>query len=283
MRIDLHTHSRVSDGTDTPGKLVEKASQAGLDVISLTDHDTFDGIPEAVAAGGRVGVAVLPGIEISCRLEGRDVHLLGYGCDVSHQELGEELGSLRAGRTRRLPEMCARLQGLRIGITVEDVMAQARTTPSIGRPHVTDALVAKGVVKDRQEAFDRYLAEGGPAHVPRHAIELGRGIDLVHEAGGAAVIAHPWGRRSREVLTVAVLEQLTREHGLDGIETGHREHDSTTRRSLDELGARLGLIRTGSSDHHGWKRPDRDLGCFTTAESAYQELLDRIRSRGGTA
>ncbi|MDO5065961.1 MAG: PHP domain-containing protein [Propionibacteriaceae bacterium] len=281
MRIDLHTHSRVSDGTDTPTMLVMKAFQAGLDVIALTDHDTFDGIPEAQEAGKRIGVKVLPGIEISCRLQGRTVHLLGYGCDMWNRGLNAELAKVRVGRTQRLPEMCERLVGLGIEITIDDVMAVAQGAPSIGRPHVADALVAKGVVKDRQEAFDRYLAEGGPAYVKRYSIDLDHGIDLVHEAKGAAVIAHPWGRKSREVLSAPVIEQLTREHALDGFETDHKEHDRDTRLLLFELGARLGLIRTGSSDHHGAKRPDRELGCFTTRKSAYLELLSRIRSRGG--
>lgn len=283
MRIDLHTHSRVTDGTDTPTMLVMKAFQAGLDVIALTDHDTFDGVAEALEAGKRIGVKVLTGIELSCSLGGQVIHLLGYGCDVWNRALNEELAKVRVGRTQRLPEMCSRLREQGVEVTLDEVMSVAQGAPSIGRPHVADAMVAKGIVKDRQEAFDRYLAQDKPAYVPRYSIELGRAIDLVHEAKGVAVLAHPWGRGGREVLTAPVIERLTREHGLDGIETDHRDHDRDTRLLLFELGARLGLIRTGSSDYHGAKRPDRELGCFTTRKSAYLELVARIRARGGTA
>ncbi len=283
MRIDLHTHSRVSDGTDTPTMLVMKAFQAGLDVIALTDHDTFDGVPEALEAGKRIGLKVVPGIEISCKLEGKTIHLLGYGCDLWNRALNEELAKVRVGRTQRLPEMCERLRTLGIDISLEELMESAQGAPSIGRPHVADALVAKGIVADRQEAFDRFLASGRPAYVPRYSIALERAIDLVHEAKGVAVLAHPWGRGGKEVLTAPVIERLVRAHGLEGIETDHQEHDRDTRLLLFELGARLGLLRTGSSDYHGAKRPDRPIGAYTTRKSAYLELLSRIRARGGSA
>jgi len=142
MRIDLHTHSRVSDGTDTPTMLVMKAFQAGLDVIALTDHDTFDGVAEAMEAGKRIGVRVLPGIEISCQHNGRAVHLLGYGCDVWNRLLNEELARVRVGRTQRLPEMCRRLTELGYPVTIDEVMATAKGAPSVGRPHVVPAVKA---------------------------------------------------------------------------------------------------------------------------------------------
>jgi PHP domain protein len=283
MRIDLHTHSRVSDGTDTPTMLVMKAFQAGLDVIALTDHDTFDGVAEAMEAGKRIGVRVLPGIEISCQHNGRAVHLLGYGCDVWNRLLNEELARVRVGRTQRLPEMCRRLTELGYPVTIDEVMATAKGAPSVGRPHVADTLVAKGVVANRQEAFDSFLAPGQPAYVPRYSIEVGRAIDLVHVARGVAVLAHPWAPMTREALGAPFIEQLVREHELDGIETDHKDHDRETRLLLFEMGARLGLLRTGSSDYHGEARPERQLACYTTRKSAYLEMLSRIRGRGGAA
>ncbi len=283
MRIDLHTHSRVSDGTDTPTMLVMKAFESGLDVIALTDHDTFDGVAEAQEAGKRIGLKVLSGIEISCQHQGRTVHLLGYGCDVWNRKLNAELAKVRVGRTQRLPEMCRRLTELGYPITIDEVMSIASGAPSIGRPHVADALVAKGIVADRQEAFDSFLAPGQPAYVPRYSIDVAQAIELVHGAHGVAVLAHPWSPATRDGLDAVVIEKLVRENALDGIETDHKDHDRETRLLLFEMGARLGLIRTGSSDYHGSARPERTLGCFTTRKSAYKEILARIRARGGTA
>lgn len=200
MKIDLHTHSRVSDGTDTPTSLVRLAAQAGLDVIALTDHDSFGGIPEAMEAGKRIGVKVLCGIEMSTEHNGRSVHLLGYGCDPFDRQLGEELGRIRFGRTDRLPGMVEKLTEAGLPITMDDVMTAAGGAPAVGRPHVADALVAKGYVEDREEAFAKWLGEGCPGYVHRYAVPLERGIDLIHAAKGVAVIAHPWGRGNRETL-----------------------------------------------------------------------------------
>lgn len=282
MRIDLHTHSRVSDGTDTPTGLVLKALDAGLDVVALTDHDTFDGVHEAAAAGKRVGVRVVTGVEMSTQLDGTSVHLLGYGCNVHDPALTAELAALRQARSRRLPAMCDALTGLGMDIGVDDVAAASRSARALGRPHVADALVSKGYVADRREAFDRFLAEGRPAYVARYSTPLGRAIDLVQAAGGVAVIAHPWGRGSRGVLTAPVIEALVRDHGLDGIEVDHEDHDSDTRRLLFDMGARLGLIRTGSSDYHGAGKDGHALGCNLTRRTAFMEIVSRIRQRQGT-
>jgi len=138
-------------------------------------------------------------------------------------------------------------------------------------------------VATRQEAFDSFLAPGQPAYVPRYSIDVGRAIDLVHMARGVAVLAHPWAPMTREALSAPFIEQLVREHELDGIETDHKDHDRETRLLLFEMGARLGLLRTGSSDYHGTVRPERQLGCYTTRKSAYLEMLSRIRVRGGSA
>ena len=279
MRIDLHTHSRVSDGTDTPTGLVMKAAEAGLDVIALTDHDTFDGVAEAQEAGRRLGIRVVAGIEISTELNGRSVHLLGYGCDTHDHDLLAELTRVRVGRTERLPQMCARLEAAGVGVTMDEVLAAAKGAPSIGRPHFADAMVAKGYVKDRDEAFRRYLAEDRPGYVGRYATEVGRAVDLVHGARGVAVLAHPWGRGNARVATAEVIESLVREHGLDGIEVLHPDHDQHTRELLSELGARLGLVRTGSSDYHGSGKKDNPLAANLTRESAFNELVRRMGAR----
>ncbi|GAB2479829.1 PHP domain-containing protein [Luteococcus sediminum] len=283
MRIDLHTHSVVSDGTDTPTRLVLKAQEVGLDVIALTDHDTFDGIPEAIEAGKRIGVKVISGIEMSTQLDGRSVHLLGYGCDPFHRPLVAELAKIRVARTGRLKAFAERMTELGMPLGVDDIITAAGASPSIGRPHVADAMVAKGYVEHRDEAFDKWLREDMPGYVPRYACELGAAIDLIHDAHGIAVLAHPWGRGNEKVLTSAVIERLVREHSLDGIEVDHPDHDERARELLFALGGRLGLIRTGSSDYHGLGKRNNELGCENTRDTALREMQRRIRLRGGHA
>lgn len=280
MAIDLHVHSSVSDGTDTPTSLVLAAREAGLKVIGLTDHDTFDGLAEAAAAGNRIGVEVLPGLEMSCGRDGVSVHLVAYGCDPSYAPLAEELAKIRDHRNGRLHEIAEKLTALGMPVTVEEIHEQSAAATSIGRPHVADLLVKKGYARDRRDAFDRLLHEGGPAYVPRYLCELEKGIRLVHRAKGAAFIAHPWGRESRRVLPAEYLEHLARECELEGIEVDHPDHDEQTRELLTELGYRTGLIRTGVSDYHGAGKAT-PLGANTTRQSGYQEILRRIRLRGG--
>ncbi len=281
MRIDLHTHSSVSDGTDTPTQLVRKAAAEGVDVLGLTDHDTFDGLREAKLAAASAGIVVLPGIEMSCQLEGASVHLLGYGCDPHFEELLDELARVRVGRTGRLPEMLTKLAELGMPLTETEIAEQVGSSPSLGRPHVADAMVAKGYVQDRQEAFDRFLHDGGPAYANRYSCPLRRGIELIRRAGGVPVIAHPWGRGRDKELTPAVLSELTMENRLEGIEVDHPDHDADTRTRLRELASRLGLLTLGSSDHHGLGKVNNPLACETTDPDVYNELVRRIRARGG--
>jgi 3',5'-nucleoside bisphosphate phosphatase len=276
MRIDLHTHSSVSDGTDTPSELVGKARAVGLDVVGLTDHDTFDGLDEAVAQGQRLGIQVVRGMELSCSRRGSSVHVLAYGADPASPGLAAEMARVRDGRLGRLAGVLAKLAELGVPVSEAEVMAQVGESPSVGRPHIADALIKAGHVRDRQEAFDRFLADGGPAHVHRYTIEVDRGIDLVHEAGGLAVIAHPWGRGREHVLPPSVLEALARDHGLDGVEVDHQDHDLDTRRQLHKLADSLGLLATGSSDYHGTGKLDHDLGCNTTAPTVFNEMQRRL-------
>lgn len=228
-----------------------------------------------------MGIKVLGGIEMSCRLEGVSVHLLGYGCDPHNQELIDELARNRVGRTNRLQRTVDALAAAGLDLSVDDVMAAARGGSSIGRPHIADAMVAKGYVADREEAFAVWLAEGRPGYVERYATDLPDAIDLMHQAGGAAVIAHPWARHSQKVLNAPALQALVSDHGLEGIEVDHPDHDPETRSLLFEMGARMGLIRTGGSDYHGAGKRGFSLGSHLTRPSAYRELLGRIRARGG--
>jgi predicted metal-dependent phosphoesterase TrpH len=280
MRIDLHTHSRISDGTDSPAELVAKAAAARLEVVALTDHDTFDGLDEAVAEGVRQGITVVRGLELSCAQQGTSVHLLAYGADPEDPALRDEMVRVRTGRTDRLSPVLGKLAELGVPVSKEQVMAQVGDSQSVGRPHIADALIAAGHVRDRTEAFDRFLADGGPAHVPRYAIRVEQGIELVHGAGGVAVIAHPWGRGREHVLPPDLLKTLVVEHALDGLEVDHQDHDADTRHRLRALTAQLGILATGSSDYHGTGKVDHDLGCNTTDPAVYDEIVRRLQRAG---
>ncbi len=283
MRIDLHTHSSVSDGTDRPAELVHKARAVGLGVVGLTDHDTFDGLDEATAEGERLGIQVVRGMELSCSRQGSSVHVLAYGADPASPGLAAEMARVRDGRLGRLAGVLAKLTALGVPVSEAEVMAQVGDSPSVGRPHIADALITAGHVQDRQEAFDRFLADGGPAHVPRYTIELERGIDLIHQAGGLAVIAHPWGRGREHLLPPSVLQTLAHDHQLDGIEVDHQDHDAETRRQLRTLADSLGLLPTGSSDYHGTGKLDHDLGCNTTDPEVFNEMQRRLAPGNSSA
>ncbi|NPC95959.1 PHP domain-containing protein [Nocardioides sp. zg-DK7169] len=273
MRIDLHTHSRVSDGTQTPAELVAAARAAGLDVLALTDHDTAAGWDEAADAARRVGIELVRGMEISTTHHGHGVHLLAYLPDPTYPPLAAELDAVLAGRRDRVPEMLTRLRGLGIEIDADDVARAAHGTAATGRPHVADALVTLGVVADRTEAFDRFLAWGRPAHVERYAAGLVDVLGHVRAAGGVSVIAHPWGRSRRRFPDHGDLVEL-KAHGLAGIEVDHQDHDAPTRAELRALAHQLDLVVTGSSDHHGAGKLDHELGVNTTSPEQYARLLD---------
>jgi 3',5'-nucleoside bisphosphate phosphatase len=273
VRIDLHTHSRASDGTDSPADLVRAAATAGVDVLAVTDHDTSDGWAEATEAAHETGVTLVPGMEISTRHRGRGVHLLAYLPDPSYPPLAEELQRVLRGRAGRVPAMLERLNALGIEISADDVRRAADGTAASGRPHVADALVTLGVVPDRTTAFDRYLGWGKPAHVDRYAAPLEDTIRAVAGAGGVTVIAHPWGRGGLgrpDEPTLAALQEV----GLAGIEVDHQDHGAEARAELRAIARNLGLVATGSSDYHGDGKVDHELGCNTTAPEELDRLLD---------
>ncbi|MFZ0531059.1 MAG: PHP domain-containing protein [Propionicimonas sp.] len=281
MRIDLHTHSSVSDGTDTPADLAAKAASAGLAVVALCDHDTFAGLDAAVAAGREHGVEVLRGIEISAQHEQASVHLLGYGCRAGDAELEAELARIREGRGGRVPAMLAGLARHGMPVPTEVLARHVGESPSVGRPHLADAMVELGYVADRREAFDTWLADDKPIFVERYAPDLITALGLIRRAGGVAVIAHPWGRMSRDQLPASLLAHLAASGGLDGLEVDHQDHDAATRVALRHLAADLGLLATGSSDYHGHGKQNHDLGCNLTAPAVLAEIRQRVAERGG--
>ena len=274
MRIDLHTHSNRSDGTDSPAELVEKAKAAGLDIVAITDHDSTAGWDEAQRTADRVGIELVRGIEISTMLDGVSVHLLGYGFDPADGPLLDELDRILTGRDQRLPQLLEQLADHDMPLSQDDVAAQSGNAAASGRPHVADAMVAAGYVADRDEAFRDWLYDNGPAYVERYGAPLHEAIDLVREAGGVSVVAHPWARRGKRALSPDVIADLA-ERGLAGIEVDHNNHSDQTRAELRSLATDLGLVVTGSSDYHGTgKGPEFHLGAHTTAPHEYERLMD---------
>jgi predicted metal-dependent phosphoesterase TrpH len=269
VRIDLHTHSVASDGTQTPTELVHAARAAGLDVLALTDHDTAAGWDEAALAAQEAGLALVRGMEISTNHHGHGVHLLAYLPDPTHPGLAAELARIVAGRGSRAPAMLAALARIGIDLTPDDIAAEVP-----GRPHVADALVRKGIVASRDAAFADYLDPGRPAYVNRYAVPLDTAVGLVSAAGGVTVLAHPWGRGRRDSLPAAELERLAG-LGLSGVEVDHQDHDADAREELRAIARDLDLVATGSSDHHGLGKTNHALGCNTTPVEQYELLLER--------
>jgi predicted metal-dependent phosphoesterase TrpH len=282
--IDLHVHSSASDGTDQPAQVVRRAAAAGLDVVALTDHDTQAGIDEARAALPD-GLTLVPGLELSCELTDRSVHLLAYLFDPADPALAAETARIRDDRTYRARAMADRLAGLGTGVTWAQVTAIAGDAV-VGRPHLARALVAAGAVASTADAFtDDWIGDGGRAFVGRYAPDLTRAVALVRAAGGVPVLAHP--RSPGYEIPYRVIEELAGA-GLGGIEVFHFDHDQGERARLTELAASLDLIMTGGSDDHGSYHPggtaaDGDgLGRDTTPPGEFERLLALAAGLSGT-
>ncbi|MBB1255140.1 PHP domain-containing protein [Streptomyces alkaliterrae] len=272
MRIDLHTHSTASDGTDTPAELVAKAAAAGLDVVALTDHDTVAGHDEAIAALP-TGLTLVTGTEFSCRLDGVGLHMLGYLFDPAEPELARERELVRDDRVPRARAMVGRLREMGVPITWERVLDIA-ADGSIGRPHIATAMVEAGVIDDVSQAFTAdWIADDGRAYVNKHELDPFTAVRLIKNAGGVAVFAHPRAVKRGQVVPESTIAELAAA-GLDGIEADHMDHDATTRARLHGLAHDLGLLATGSSDYHGDRKTCR-LGDFTTSPDVYAEIAAR--------
>ncbi|MGW1229572.1 PHP domain-containing protein [Streptomyces sp. NPDC002530] len=272
MRIDLHTHSTASDGTDTPAELVRNAAAAGLDVVALTDHDTVRGHAEALAALPE-GLTLVTGAELSCRLDGVGLHMLAYLFDPDEPELARERELVRDDRVPRARTMVRRLQELGVPVTWEQV-ARIAGDGSVGRPHIATALVELGVVETVSDAFTpQWLADGGRAYAEKHELDPFEAIRLVKAAGGVTVFAHPGAVKRGAVVPESAIADLAAA-GLDGIEVDHTDHDEPTRARLRGLARELNLLTTGSSDYHG-SRKTVALGARTTDPEIYGEITRR--------
>jgi len=280
VRIDLHSHSTASDGTDPPAEVMRRARGAGLDVIALTDHDTMAGLDEARRALPP-GLTVVPGMELSCRLDGHSVHLLAYHADPAHAGLAEQLRAITTDRLRRARDMVAKLRELGVGITWEQVAAIAGGGV-VGRPHIARAMVEAGAIARPDQAFTPdWIGPGGRAYVSRYALDPEQAVRLVSAAGGVSVLAHPALPARGWVIGDEVIERLAGA-GLGGLEVAHPDQDDAQRMRLAALAASLGLVSSGGSDDHGSLTGHR-LGCETIAPGEYERLMSLATGavRGG--
>ncbi|MGW6122484.1 PHP domain-containing protein [Nocardia sp. NPDC055165] len=275
MRIDLHTHSTASDGTDTPAELVRHAAAAGLDVLAITDHDTTGGWAEAEAARPS-GLTLVRGMEMSCTGMGEDgypvpVHLLAYLFDPTDRGFAEERERLRGERVARVRAMAEKMAADGLPIDPVDVMATAG--PAVGRPHLAQALVAAGVVESVNAAFVDLLAPHGPYYAEKADTPLPRAVRLIAAAGGVSVIAHARARKRGRLLALDDIRELAG-LGLGGLEIDHPDHSEADRLVLTGLSRELGLVRTGSSDYHGSNKTI-EIGACGTDPDQYEALIDK--------
>lgn len=247
MRADLHSHSTASDGVQSPAENVKLAKMAGLSAMAVTDHDTVDGVAEALKEGQRQGIEVIPGIEISTVNKGQDIHVLGYFIDIHNESFLNKLMDLRRVRDKRNEMIIERLQQLNIPITVEEVYAKKTgDRKNIGRPHIAEVLMDKGYVESMEEAFELYLGKEGKAYANPPRITPFEAFEIIRQAGGVPVLAHPGLYRDDEM----VLDLITK-HGLQAIEVYHPDHNEDQEAHYGKMADTYGLLKTAGSDFHG--------------------------------
>ena len=275
MRIDLHTHSSASDGTERPADLVRAAAAAGLDVVALTDHDTTRGWSEAAEALPS-GLTLVRGAEISSAYDGISLHLLAYLFDPSHAELAAEMSMALDDRVPRAKAIVAKLADAGYPVTWEFVLDQLHDGATVGRPHIADTLVAAGVVADRNDAFTTLLHDDGPFFVGHYYVDALRAVELVRAAGGVPVFAHPAAATRGTTVGDDAIHAMAAA-GLAGLEVDHRDNAPADRERLRALAGELGLLVTGASDYHGSGKDNR-LGEHTTDPAVLEALLGQVTS-----
>jgi predicted metal-dependent phosphoesterase TrpH len=273
--VDLHTHTYYSDGTLSPTELVRKAKNKGLAGLAITDHDTTAGVPEGIEAGQQYGVEVIPGVEISAIYDHGTLHILGYFIDINNSELQANLKEYINARNRRNPLILQKLNDLGYPMSMEEVEELAGGEV-VNRPHIAQAMVNRGYVQTKKEAFDRFIAHGGIAYVPKEVFSPEQAIDIIHNAGGVAVIAHPDQLGHPELsLTLTELRKLA-EYGVDGIEAYHGECHPDHCDPYAHLARELGLFVTGGSDFHGDMK-HQDLGTISGRTSIPYEYVKEMQ------
>ncbi len=274
--IDLHTHSYASDGSMSSVELVRYAKKIGLSAIALTDHDTVDGIKEALEEGARIGLEVIPGIEMSVNYK-QEMHILGYFVNIDHYtKIEKELGLVKQGRENRNKKIINRLNELNIDIKEDEINAMAGRD-IVGRPHIARVLVSKGHVKSIEEAFDKYLSKEGLAYFKRFELQPVDGIKAIRNAGGVPVLAHPIFLSRNYNVMDKILREL-KEYGLAGVEAIYSENSKEDTGNLLRLAIKHGLLVTGGSDFHGTFKSGIELGTGRGNLKVPYELLDKLKS-----
>jgi len=277
LLIDLHTHTSYSDGTDTPAQLINKALAAGISIIGLTDHDSISGWQEASSAL-RAGISLVPGAEISCQTpDGISVHILGLLFDSNNSELMNTLEKTRENRHGRMEKIIARINEAGIDITMNDVLEQLSDGATLGRPHLADALVKKGIVASRDEAFTQMLHNNSKYYVSHYSPTPEAAIKLIKDAGGVSVIAHPMASHRGRTISLDTFGSII-QAGLDGIEVDHRDHSPDEKLQLIKLASDSNLVMTGASDYHGNGKLNT-LGEYTTSLEQWEKLESRSNAR----
>jgi len=259
--IDLHSHSTASDGSLPPAEVAKLAHKTGLRAWALTDHDNVAGLAEAAEAAKGLGVEFIPGVELSAEFpRPGSMHMLGYFVDYNDEKFRDTLEELKQHRRNRNPRIVTKLQELGMDITMEEVQAKAGGPDAqVGRPHFAAVLIEKGYATTTQEVFDKYLARGRPGYAEKRRLTPKESIDLIHAAGGLAVLAHPFSLERDEPQLRQLIAELT-EAGLDGLEVHYSKHDQEETRLYLDLAQEFDLAVTGGSDFHGGSKPDIQLG-----------------------
>ena len=271
MFADLHLHSQFSDGTYTPEEVAAQGVRFGFSALALTDHDTVEGCARMAAACATAQIEFIPGAELTAEQAGNELHILGYFLDTQNTKLLAEIGKFQVVRQQRIRDMVARLNELNVPLRAEAVFALANCQ-SPGRPHVARALVKAGLCRSLDEAFERFLKKGRPAWVPKAKMSAPEGIELIHQAGGLAVMAHPGLNRTDEVIPELVAA------GLDGIECFHTKHSPTTAARYLALAEKYNLLITRGSDCHGLSK-GRPLIGTVKLDYSYIEKLYAARDQ----
>ena len=266
--VDLHLHSRFSDGTYEPEELAREARRYGLAAIALTDHDSVEGCPGTARACEAVGIEFIAGTELTAEQEGNELHILGYCMDTRNPRLLTEIARFQAVRQNRIREMVERLNRIRVPLSADAVFALANCRAP-GRPHVARALVAAGLCRSLDEAFERFLKKNRPAWVPKFKMSGEQALELIHQAGGVAILAHPGLNRTDEVIPGMV------EAGMDGIECFHTKHSTATTERYLAVADRFHLLVTGGSDSHGMNKGKPLIG---TVKVPYQHV-EKLKAR----
>jgi 3',5'-nucleoside bisphosphate phosphatase len=276
--IDLHTHSTASDGTMSPSALVRHAKEMRLEALALTDHDTVEGLEEALAAGKHEGIEIVPGIEISAEFPDSTLHILGYYVDFTNRAFLDNISVLQKARNERNPTIIKKLQALGLDITLEEVAVEAETG-QVGRPHFAQVLLKKGYIKTPHEAFDRYLGKGAPAYTDKFRFEPVDAIAHIRQAGGIPVLGHPFTLKYK---TIAELENIIADMagwGLMGIEVYYSEHSPTQVRLYKDLAEKHNLVITGGSDFHGQNIKGISLGIGKGNLNVPYKCLEKLKAR----